>query len=89
MTPKEEILDLLKKLPDDASFDFIAECVESFAESARIQAEETPEERAEILAAIARGLEDHDAGRIKTHEEVRGMLERWSKDGSFSVSPHR
>ena len=39
---------------------------------------ETIKEEIEILASIKRGEEAADAGRVKSHEEVKKMIASWA-----------
>ena len=41
------------------------------------------EEDAETLAAIDRGLQDVEAGRVVPEEEVRKLIEKWTSTSSI------
>ena len=57
-TPKKAVLELLKTLPDTASFEEI-------------------QYRIYVREKIQRGLDDVQAGRVLTQEELERRLARW------------
>ena len=58
MTDKQLVIETVKRCPDDASVEEIAE-------------------KLEILAAIRKGQEDVQTGRVKLHAEVEKILDSW------------
>jgi predicted transcriptional regulator len=58
MSNKEAVIEVVRELPDEASFEEIIEQIT-------------------ILAAIRRGEEAADAGRVIPHEEVKKRMARW------------
>ena len=52
----------------------VLETVEKLPESATI---EQIREELDIIAGLKRGLEDSEAGRVKSHEEVKTLVESW------------
>lgn len=59
MTDKEAVIDALKRLPENASLDEIAE-------------------ELRIMAGVRRGRADLAAGRTKTHQEAKHLVESWA-----------
>ena len=57
-TNKQLALDVVRRLPDDATMDDIREEIE-------------------ILASIQAGIEDIEAGRYVSHEEVKRQVAQW------------
>jgi predicted transcriptional regulator len=58
MSDKTLVLETVSKLPEDATFQEIAEAIA-------------------VAAAIRRGEEAADAGKVMTHEEVKKRLASW------------
>ena len=83
MTPKQEILEVVHGLPDDASSELVSDILTGYVDSRRAPLPEdrlSPEELAEIEGALAEGRADIAAGRFKTQEEVEKIFGEWVKE---------
>ncbi len=58
MSNKEAVIEALREVPDEASFEEIVEHLTT-------------------LAAIRRGEQDADAGRMITHDELKKWIASW------------
>jgi predicted transcriptional regulator len=58
MSNKEAVIEALRELPDEASFEEIMEHIAT-------------------LAAIRRGEQDADSGRVISHDEVKKRIASW------------
>jgi predicted transcriptional regulator len=59
MSNKDTVIEAVRQLPDDVSFEEITE-------------------RIAILAAIRKGEQAADAGRVTSHEEVKKKFAQWT-----------
>jgi hypothetical protein len=80
MRPKEQAIAFVRSLPDDMSFDDIAEALQIWADSGCDEQQYSEAEAAEIKSALGAAREDIAAGRYKTHEEVVQLFREWAKE---------
>jgi hypothetical protein len=82
MTPKQEILEVVRRLPDDASRELVTDILSGYVDSRRLPTPEeefTPEEVAQIESALDEARADIAAGRFKTQEQVEHLFREQAK----------